>query len=195
MNTKKLIETSMIVLLVVTLSVGMAAAQGVLQSTDSTGAGEIDNFIVDDVVYARGLSLVDYDGNNKADVYIVVDSAKPEKWDDGKPIDTAGHRKVLVRTNVDTNNINIGAGSGPLFLGTVVDKTLSNVNGVNEIPAPGDFDIIYDCNQDGYYNVSNDYVDYGICSGFRTDIPEFATIAIPLIALLGLVLYMRRKKD
>ncbi|NIA11178.1 MAG: hypothetical protein GWP10_16010 [Nitrospiraceae bacterium] len=27
------------------------------------------------------------------------------------------------------------------------------------------------------------------------DIPEFATIAIPMIALLGLVLYMRRKND
>ena len=27
------------------------------------------------------------------------------------------------------------------------------------------------------------------------DIPEFATIAIPMVALLGLVLYMRRKKD
>ena len=104
---------------------------------------------------------------------------------------------MLVRTGVDPNDINAGypGVSGPLLLGTVVDKPLSSVNGLNEIPAPGDFDIIYDCNQDGYFNASNDCVDYAVCSGFRTDIPEFATLAIPVVALLGLVLFMRRKKD
>ena len=41
--------------------------------------------------------------------------------------------------------------------------------------------------------------DYANCDvGYGTadvDIPEFATLAIPVVALLGLVLFMRRKKD
>lgn len=197
MNIKKLIGTSAVALLVVALSVSMAAAQGSIESTDSIGNNPVSHFILGDDVYARGLGLIDYDGNNLVDIYVIVDSVKPEKWDDGEKIDNAtAHPKVLVLTAVDPKDLNVGAGAaGPLYLGTIVDKDLGSVNGINEIPAPGDFDIVYDCNQDGYFDKTNDSVDYDVCSGFRTDIPEFATIAIPAIALLGLVLYMRRKKS
>ena len=187
----------MIALLVVAMGAGMAAAQGTIQSTDSTAVNEIDNFIVGDGVYARGLLLSDCDGDDMVDVYVVVDGAKPETWDDGESIVTADHPLVLVCTGVNPNDINAGylGVSGPLLLGTVVNKDLSSVDGSSEIPAPGSFDIVYDCNRDGYFNASDDCVDYGVCSGFNTSIPEFATLAIPVIALLGLVLYMRRKKD
>lgn len=195
MDTKNLIGLSVVALLVVTLSISMAAAQGSIESADSTGAKEVDDFIIGESVYARGLLLVDCDSNNLVDVYVVLDSVKPETWDDGETIDDAtAHPRVLMKT-ADPNSINIGAGNGPLFLGTVVNKDLNSVNGLDEIPTPYDFDIIYDCNQDGYFDVVNDTVDYGVCSGFTTSIPEFATIAVPMIALLGLVLYMRRKKD
>ena len=198
MNIRKLIGTSAVALLVVALSVSMAVAQGSIESTDILGDSHINNFILSDDVYARGLGLSDCDGNDLVDVYVVEDSAKPETWDDGEKIDNATtHPMVLVLSDVDPNDINVvGLGTmGPLYIGTVVDKDLSSVNGINEIPAPGDFDIVYDCNQDGYFDANNDSVDYSVCSGFRTDIPEFATIAIPMIALLGLVLYMRRKKS
>ena len=196
MNIKKLIGTGMIALLVVALSVSMAAAQGAIQSTDATAASEINNFVVGDEVYARGLFLTDPDGNGLVDVYIVVDGAKEEIWYDGEPIvDPTDHPLVLVKSGVHNDTINIFTGTGPLLLGTVVNKDLSSVDGSSEIPAPGSFDIVYDCNRDGYFNASDDCVDYGICSGFTTDIPEFATLAIPVVALLGLVLFMRRKKD
>ena len=193
MNVKKLIGTITIALLVVALSVSMAAAlQGMINSADSTGA-EVNYYIVGDEVYARGAGLGDCDENGLVDVYVVVDAIKPpeEIWVNGESINASDHLQVLVVEDVDPNDINV-PGNGPLFLGTVVNKDLSGVNGYNEIPAPGDFDIIYDCNQDGYFDVNNDTVDYSICSGFRTDIPEFAT---PVIALLGLVFFMRRKKD
>ncbi len=195
MDIKKLIGTSMIALLVVAMSVSMAAAvQGSIDSSDSAG-NEINHFLLDDEVYARGLSLVDCDSNNLVDVYVVEDSAKPEIWDDGEKIDNATtHQMVLMRT-ADPNSINVGSGAGPLLLGTVVDKDIDSVNGFDELPAPGTFDIVYDCNQDGYFDITNDSVDYGICVGFSTDIPEFTTIMVPAIALLGLVLYMRRKND
>ena len=197
MNIKKLIGTSAVALLVVALSVSMAAAQGSIESTNSLGTNNVNTFILSDDVYARGLGLSDCDGNNLVDVYVVRDSVKPETWDDGEKIDNAtAHPKVLVLIDVDPNDLNVlGSGMGPLYLGTVVDKDLGSVNGINEIPVPGDFDIVYDCNQDGHFDANNDSVDYDVCSGFRTDIPEFATIAIPAIALLGLVLYMRRKKS
>ena len=46
-----------------------------------------------------------------------------------------------------------------------------------------------------YEDVQSGAFDTGSATVHTTAIPEFATIAIPMIALLGLVLYMRRKKD
>ena len=46
-----------------------------------------------------------------------------------------------------------------------------------------------------YKDVQSGAFDTGSATVHTTAIPEFATIAIPMIALLGLVLYMRRKKD
>jgi hypothetical protein len=46
-----------------------------------------------------------------------------------------------------------------------------------------------------YEDVQSGAFDTGSATVHTTAIPEFATIAIPAIALLGLVLFMRRKKD
>lgn len=46
-----------------------------------------------------------------------------------------------------------------------------------------------------YYDTDSGNSDEALATVHTTAIPEFATIAIPAIALIGLVLYMRRKKD
>ena len=167
---------------------GTAMAAGIIQSTDSAGNQEINDFILGQSVYARGSTLVDPD--DKADIYVVVDGAKPETWEDGEVIDDlTNHSMVLVQTNVARSEVDmtvIGY-TGPKFLGVVG-------NNAGEIPAPGSYDIVYDRDQDGYFNASVDCVDYGVCSGFDTEIPEFATIALPALSVLGLFMFFNRRR-
>ena len=186
MNTKKLIGISMIALLVVVMGAGMAAA--VTPDIDATDAAGIakQKFSTGEHVYARGIGLT----GSPADVYIVVDPAH-KIWVNGETIDDpTNHSMVLSVTAypAEIDELNISYVLPPKLLGTVG-------NNPGEIPEPGCYDVVYDCNRDGIYNMSDgDCVDYVECCGFST-VPEFTTIAIPAIALLGLVLYMRRKKD
>ena len=183
MNVKKLIGTITIALLVVALSVGMAAA-GAIDATDSTGT-PTQEFFEGEQVYACGYLLT----GNPADVYVVVDPAH-EVWHDGELIDDEVNHPAVLKVTAYPKEVDqvLDDYNGPKLLGMVG-------NNANQIPAPGCYDVVYDHNQDGYFNSSVDCVDYMACCGFNTEIPEFATLATPVIALLGLVFFMRRKKD
>ena len=174
---------------VFTVMAGTAMAAGIIQSTDSIGNQEINDFIVGQSVYVRGFDLVDSD--DKADIYVVIDGSKPESWDDGEVIDNStDHPMVLLYTDVARSEVDKGLTgyTGPKLLGVVG-------NNPGEIPAPGSYDIVYDRDQDGYFNASVDCVDYGVCSGFNTEIPEFATIALPALAVLGLFMFFNRRRN
>jgi len=167
---------------------GTAMAAGIIESTDSTGSQGISTFSLGQSVYARGSTLVDPD--DKADIYVVVDGAKPETWEDGELIDdSTNHSMVLVQTDVARSEVDmiVSGYTGPKFLGVVGSNA-------GEIPAPGSYDIVYDRDQDGYFNASDDCVDYVKCAGFYTEIPEFATIALPALSVLGLFMFFNRRR-
>ena len=188
MNTKKLIGTSMIALLVIAMGAGMAAAATAqIYATDSNGDTRIPSeFGPGEDVYAKvtehGLT-----SSATADIYVVF--ADNSAWTDGEPIDAAPHLKVFAPISVSTADIPVG---------TYILVKLGTVG--TEIPYPDSFDLVYDEDKNGNLDVTlgtsdNDAVNHwDTCVAFSS-IPEFATIAIPMVALLGLVLYMRRKKD
>ena len=181
MNTKKLIGTSMIALLVVALSVSMAAADtGWIRAVDSSGTDMTKiPFGPGDMVYANGDGLE----GTSADIYVVPNRVL---WEYGDNMSIIAY--TLRVTGVAANEVDAAAiPSTQKYLGTVG-------LGSGEIPYPGEYDILYDCNHDGIYGGGDTVNHFEVCKAFTT-VPEFTTIAIPMIALLGLVLYMRRKKD
>jgi hypothetical protein len=180
MNTKKLIGTSMIALLVVALSVSMAAADtGWIRAVDGSGTDmTITPFGPGDIVYGNGNGL---DGIS-ADIYVVPNRV----WVHGDNMSTIAYTCIV--TGVAANEVDAAAVPP-------TQKDLGTVGlGSGEIPYPGEYDILYDCNHDGIYDIGDTVNHFDVCKAFTT-IPEFTTLAIPMIALLGLVLYMRRKKD
>jgi len=197
MNTKKLIGTSMIALLVIALSVGMvAAADPKIDASDADGFDR-EEFNIGETVYAEG--DVERTGDpGAARIYVVLDDTH-RTWSYGEDIAANADRVLFYLSDVDPADVDKDQ-NGPLAVGLVVDKALDDLVGM-EIAAHYEYDIIWDGNGNGIYEPQDsnhqdgiDCMDHTGCRGFAA-VPEFATIAIPAIALLGLVLYMRRKKD
>ena len=156
---------------------GIAAALTMIAATDGSGNDKY-TFSPGENVYVTGVNLPTDDS---VDVYVTQNVS----WSNGDSIANAG--VILVRYNVNSTQV-----ENTLFLGTV-----SNAGGTYDIPYPGTYDIVYDADQDGTYDGGADYVDYVTCTGFET-IPEFATIAIPVAAILGLLFfynYRKRKEE
>ena len=183
MNTRKTIRISMIALLVVALSVSMAAAAAPsVWAENETGYDMTSSgipFGYHDKVYVSGYGTT----GTSANVYVV-----PERtWTNGEKMTDFGGTVGYI---IKQANVASGVISAPnsVYIGTVGTAS-------GEIPA-GDYDIFYDIDNDGTYTVNVDTVEHEMqCKGFSANVPEFATIAIPAIALLGLVFFMRRKKD
>jgi hypothetical protein len=102
------------------------------ESTDAVGVGQ-DLYYTDETVYATGFDFIP---NTDVDIYVVPDRA----WTDGDPI--VGDVTGAVET-VPTD----GAGNlGP------VDVWLP-------LLTPGDYDMVFDANQNGQYDAAYDVVD------------------------------------
>ena len=143
-----------------------------------------DIFKPDEVVYVKGMKLK---ADEKGDIYVVDDQI----WTDGMDIKNIkqGAPDNYCRENDEEAQADDDFKNSPIELGKV-----SNDPGQGNIPYPGKYDIVYDVDQDKKYDSNVDLVDKVTCTGFET-IPEFATIAIPVAAILGLVfLFSRRKR-
>ena len=186
MNTKKLIGTSMIALLVVTLSVGMAAA---MPATVVIADNPITNPLDGTTVTTTTLDVtdIDYVLGDPQDRYISVDVDDSNLW-----VRVLGNGADTGWTNSQT----VGA-VGATY-------SASSNGGVN---ADGNYTFTLEVKGTApshkHVSVRDNFgTSYAVGAGYDdasctrpVDIPEFATIAIPMVALLGLVLYMRRKKD
>ena len=172
MRISKIIVALLVSVMALTVMTGVAAAAAI-QATDINGV-ETQTFNPGEKVYATGFGLI---VDNSVDVYVTQNVS----WTDGDKIADAG--VVLVRVGVTSAQV-----TNTLELGDV-----SNDGGTYDIPFPGKYDVLYDAGQDGFYNKLDDPVDYVGCSGFDT-VPEFATIAIPAIAVLGLFLFFNKRK-
>jgi len=178
MAKAKVITALALTVVMLMVMTGLAAAQSI-QSCDSSGNTQ-DLFYSGQEVWVRGDNFT---GSVTGNLYVTWNGAVSK---DGDPI-----TQIVVGPITTTN-----WDGTPQKLGTVG----------NEIPHPSApppaayaFDIIFDDNQDGKYNSTDgDLIDKLDCSGFKTQIPEFATIAIPVAAILGLVLfysYRKRKEE
>ncbi len=179
MNIKKLIGTSMIALLVVALSVSMAAA---MPATVTINANPIVNVLDGTTVTIVTVTVsdIDYGLGSPQTRYISVDVDDANLWAD---VSDNG-----VATGFTNNQIPGAVGGTYTAISGDYTFTLS-VKGT----APSHQHVTV---RDNYGAVYSDLSADDTASCTRpVDIPEFATIAIPMVALLGLVLYMRRKKD
>jgi hypothetical protein len=182
MNTKKLIRTSMIALLVVALSVSMAAAN----------PAEID-------ISPDPMDLV-------PGSYVTTTGYLYEMYCDGTSRTlnvtyTGGNPNDLTFKITDPGEHGgVGGSAGPsvgsisyTYTPTNTAPALTEYNITVEIlAAAGTEGTLYHIE---YMDMQSGISDTATATVHTTAIPEFATIAIPRIALLGLVLYMRRKKD
>ena len=170
MNTKKLIGTSMIALLVVALSVSMAAAaMPDIGACDSNGDTKTMFDDADDV-YVKGQGIA----GDSYTVYVMPDQTS---WDGTE--DLAADNMAKITVTVDSTGLAFSSQPILIWAGT---QTI-----------PEEYDLVLDTNNNGVFDWGDDVED-GMEVGF-TIVPEFATLAIPVVALLGLVLFMRRKKD
>jgi hypothetical protein len=102
------------------------------ESTDSVGVGQ-DTYFTDEDVYATGSG---FRRNSDVDVYIVGDRA----WTDGDPIPAdVSHGVETVATD----------GAGNLGPALVWPRPLT----------PGEYDMVFDANQNGVYDAATDVVD------------------------------------
>jgi hypothetical protein len=140
------------------------------ESTDAVGVGQ-DTYAIDETVYATGGG---FSANSDVDVYIVPDRA----WTDGDPIppDVSGGAETATTD-----------GAGDLAPEEVWPPQLT----------PGEYDMVFDANQNGVYDAAGDVVDDPNHPGFVVEAPPVGgvTMARPspsllplLAALAGLVL-------
>ena len=178
MNVKKLIGTSMIALLVVALCAGMAAAQNVIV----TAPGSTDLLPGDTtgIAYAVEVNGIDLTAGSHT---IIASIQGP-----GNPNDL--EFEFVWGTSDDSEWVSAGT-SCTWTPGASTENFVINVRAKSILisPIPTDYNFAVGDSDGGY--------GFGIATtkASTSDIPEFATLAIPVVALLGLVLFMRRKKD
>jgi len=167
MNVKKLIGTSMIALLVVAMGAGMAAAADVTMPNPIINAlnGSDETTVT---VTVTGAVV------GAREVYIETDNSKLQARLEGQGIDTGWVAHYPGKSRTYT-----AIGSDYTF-NLSIRGTSEGMVAVQDKKATGG---------------SISTCDSTVVSSQVNKIPEFATLAIPVVALLGLVLFMRRKKD
>ena len=168
MNTQKTIGISMIALLAVALSVSMAAADdtGFTASPSTITLGDNSEQLSAFTVTWHGSDVID------STWCIYKDGTGPTDDLKIRPTGTSAY-----------------ASSGPQNFGATSSVVYDLIDAENAASAPGDTYYIQFADNDGIqYTVYVTTVQVGL-------IPEFATIAIPVVALLGLVFFMRRKEQ
>ena len=167
MNIKKLIGTSMIALLVVAMGVSMAAA------ADVTMPNPIINAL---------------NGSDETTVTVTVTGAVLGDREVYIETDNSNLQAKLVGQGIDTDWVAGYPGVSRTYTTTESDYTFDlSINGTSEGTVS-----VQDKKAGGG---SISVCDSTVVSSQVNKIPEFATLAIPVVALLGLVLFMRRKKD
>ncbi|MCK4733858.1 MAG: PEF-CTERM sorting domain-containing protein [Methanophagales archaeon] len=181
MKKAKVITALALTVVMLAAMTGLTLAWGgQIGATDSGGTTKT-LFIEGDEVYATGavINPVTY-----VNVYVTED----EEWTDGDDITT---KSVLI-TLTDVTPAQIAS---TIYLGDV-----SNDGEPSDIPFPGAYDIMVDVDQDGVYDPVEDGVEDFVndapfgCKAFTTEVPEFATIALPVVSVLGLLLFFNRRK-
>ena len=169
----------MIALLVVAMGAGMAAAR---PCTVLIADHPIINPLDGSTVTNSSATITDYDPDEGTTRYLSVITEHSDLYIkvngtvEGAPVDTGWGNTMRAGTSYTIANP-----------GTASYQLTAWVYGGTA------GDVVVEDNGGATYNSSAGN-DHAKCTT-QVDIPEFATIAIPMIALLGLVLYMRRKKD
>ena len=114
-----------------------------------------------------------YAASTTYDLYVVDDTI----WIDGMAIPSRVSGTAMSVTTDGTGNIPVGT---IIWASSVI----------------GNYDIVIDVGEDGYYDASTDALDdMDIEDACFETVPEFTTIAIPVAAILGLMfLFSRRKR-
>ena len=150
---------------------------GFLTSCDVSG-NEKNIFGSGETVYVIGYVLAP---DPAVDVYVV----NCKNYSDGDPIGP-----YIVKKSTSSSEV-----EHVLTLGVVG-------NAPGQIPCPGKYDIVYDKNQNGYWNESDDLIDHEggcPCPGFKTlplPVPVPVGTAVPVgiaLIIVGLVIFRRRK--
>lgn len=132
------------------------------EATDD-GGNTKDVYYTDEIVYATGSG---FDSTSDVDIYITED----KKWEDGKPINSTIYKR---KDNVTPD------ANGDI-----------NAEEIWTDPIPGEYDIVFDADQDGFYNVGGDegdVVDDPNDPGLTVLGRVPALTPIGLIALIGLL--------
>ena len=191
MKKEKVITALALTVAMLMVMAGLAAAdEPDIDSCDVSG-GNTGNTIYypGDTVYVKGINF----GSNtySGTIYVVGDQGAAwfEKVQSPLPNNFSDYQGKKVMANVSVNGWN----GSVIALGTVG-------NGAGQIPHPtteGEYyyyDIVFDVNNDGWKPGTSDMADKEACIGFRTAIPEFTTIAIPVAAILGLLFFYNHRK-
>ena len=126
-----------------------------------------DIFQPGESVYATGSG---YAASTTYNLYIVDDTT----WTDGMLIPA---RIADTETSVTTD------ASGNIPAGTLIWS----------VCVEGKYDIVVDVNGDGDYDAGIDALDTNVDVSFK-EIPEFSTIAIPVVSILGLLFFFNHRK-
>ena len=171
MNTKKTIGISMIALLVVAMGASMAAATGFSATPDPVK-------LIDDVADAdKALTVTWYHDSVNIDTNWRVLKYDGSGWVDNNEI----------QMKEDGTATFASSGTQYFVASLPVQFDLKDAGGVDSKPG--------DRYQIEFKNATGSVVGLQAVTVEVDLIPEFTTIAIPVVALLGLVLFMRRKKD
>ncbi len=135
-------------------------------ATDPDG-GTKDVYTTDETVYATGSGF-------DPDSFVKISITEDKKWTDGTHINSTIFATKTVRTNA---------------AGEIASTD------VWQDPVPGEYDIVFDADQDGYYNEGRDVVDHPNHPGFiitaptPIPVPEFSVVGLlGLVGVLSLVL-------
>ena len=182
MAKAKVVTALALTVVMLVVMTGLAAAQSI-QSCDASGTPK-DTFGPSDRIYVTGTDLNNASNNGK--IWIVENLDWGSSWDQTNLSDYSYHHGGVP----DVFVTGIGASGGKFTPSDPVDIcAVTDLSGVY----PDYYDIIYDVDGDGLYDYGTDLVDKLGCYGFET-IPEFATIAIPAAAILGLLFFYSHRK-
>ena len=205
MRKAKVITALVLTVAMLVAMTGIAAAddEEELQSCDVNGNPK-DVFGPNDRIYVTdkpGVTLAEHTPTGK--IWIVENL----NWGPGMNglnlSKHSYHMDVGTTTYPDVYVSGVGVDSNGKFYGTHVTNGIVDICAVSELSGvyPDSYDIVYDADGDGYYNCTDtncpDKVDKLTCQGITT-VPEFATIAIPVAAILGLLFfynYRKRKEE
>ncbi|NQE45951.1 hypothetical protein C5S31_08015 [ANME-1 cluster archaeon GoMg2] len=135
-------------------------------SSNATGV-ETDRFGLNEDVYCYAENLP---ANRTVDIYVVKNN---DSWAEGAALnDVSSDKKETVKTQPDRSLKNTLIWASPF--------------------TQGSYDIVIDTNRNGEWN-EGEPIDSWATTGFEA-VPEFTTIAIPVAAILGLLLFFNRRK-